>query len=114
VFVEEELSPFEVAVLSGIQKLNGNAVVSALLAELKKQTGRTTSARTLYAVLARLDGRGLLTFREADRSTVEGSRGRKLIRLTPTGIAALRAAAEGNARDSRLVRAILDGPGQRR
>ena len=106
---DEYLTQLELRVLSAVQKLGSEAVTPKLLIEMEKQARQRTSARTLYAVLSRLETRGLVTFQYVRRAVPIGSR-LKVARLTPAGSDVLRAAVDGHARVSGLIRAILNGP----
>lgn len=55
----EHLTYLELFVLSAIKQLTPVAFAPSILATIKQPSGRATSAGTLYAILARLESRGL-------------------------------------------------------
>lgn len=74
----------------------------AIMAEVEADTGEPLGAGTLYAVLARLERRGLI-------EALEPEERRRPYRLTPSGAAALRSHLDGLERLVRHGQARLAG-----
>ncbi len=83
------LAEFELYVMLAIARLDPEAYGAAIRREIQKRTGRPVSIGALYATLARLGEKGLMTFRLSEPEPVQGGRARKYCRLTPEGEAAL-------------------------
>jgi DNA-binding PadR family transcriptional regulator len=83
------LAEFELYVMLAIARLDPEAYGAAIRREIQKRTGRPVSIGALYATLARLGKKGLMTFRLSEPEPVQGGRARKYCRLTPEGEAAL-------------------------
>ncbi len=86
------LAEFELYVMLAIARLGDDGYGAAVRQEIERRTGRPVSIGALYAMLSRLEAKGLLTLRTV---TVEGQpgRARRYTRLTPRGTAAMRHSA---------------------
>lgn len=83
------LAEFELYVMLAIARLGDDAYGVAVRQAIEARTGRPVSVGALYATLARLEDKGLLTLRT---STGESRRGRprRYCRLTPEGTVTLK------------------------
>lgn len=86
------LAEFELYVMLAIAQLDSNAYGAAVRQEIETRTGRPISIGALYATLARLESKGLLTLRTV-HATGQRGRARRYCRLTPSGDQALRHSA---------------------
>jgi len=86
------LAEFELYVMLAIAQLGANAYGAAVRQEIETRTGRPVSIGALYATLARLEAKGLLTLRTS-RASGQRGRARRYGRLTPAGDTALRHSA---------------------
>lgn len=88
------LAEFELYVMLAVARLGEKAYGASIRREIQRRTGRPVSIGALYATLARLGEKGLLTFQISDPRPVQGGRARKYCRLTSEGRGALRHSAE--------------------
>ena len=93
----ESLAEFELFVMLAVARLS-EAYGAAIRREIEERTGRPVSIGAVYATLARLGEKGLLTFRHSDPQPVQGGRARKFCLLTPDGLEALEVATARIAR----------------
>ena len=94
---DQSLAEFELFVMLAVARLE-EPYGARIRKEIEERTGRTVSIGALYATLARLGEKGLLTFRHSDPRPVQGGRSRKFCFLTPDGRDALHLATERLAR----------------
>lgn len=87
------LAEFELYVMLAIARLGDEAYGARVRQAIEARTGRPVSIGALYATLARLAGKGLLTLREADPEPGQRGRPRKFASLTLEGEAATRHSA---------------------
>jgi len=80
---------FELYVLLASQALGDAAYGLAVRKHLEAQTGREIAVGAVYATLARLEDKGLVTFTVSAPMPVQGGRARKCVRLTAAGRRAL-------------------------
>jgi PadR family transcriptional regulator PadR len=83
------LGEFEVVVLMAVLRLTTEANGSAVRQEIERRTNRPVSRGSVYVTLDRLEEKGLLSSRLVDAPTVRGGT-RRLFRVTPTGIKAVK------------------------
>jgi DNA-binding PadR family transcriptional regulator len=83
------LAEFELYVMLAVARLGEKAYGAAIRREIQRRTGRPVSIGALYATLARLGEKGLLTFQVSDPRPVQGGRARKYCHLTGEGREAL-------------------------
>jgi DNA-binding PadR family transcriptional regulator len=88
------LGEFEHMVLAAVLRLGDAAYGAAIVKEIEQQTGRGVSGGSLYVTLDRLEDKGMVTSRMADRSPRRGGRPKRFVTVTPKGMKALRAARE--------------------
>lgn len=88
------LGEFEHMVLAAILRLGDRAYGAAIVREIEQQTGRSVSGGSLYVTLDRLEDKGLVSSRMAERSPRRGGRPKRFMSVTPEGLQALRAARE--------------------
>jgi len=88
------LTELEQLMMLSVIRLGDDAYAAAVRRDLAAAVGRRLSAATAHVTLVRLERKGLLDSRESDPEPVRGGRSRRCFRLTPGGVAALRAARE--------------------
>lgn len=91
------LAEFELYVMLAIAQLDDDAYGAKVRQEIERRTGRPVSIGALYATLARLEDKRLITAR-AVRAPGQAGRARRYSRLTTKGAAALRHSTEMLAR----------------
>jgi PadR family transcriptional regulator, regulatory protein PadR len=88
----EGLGNFELLVLLALIRL-GDAAYGVPIAEmLTKSLGRDVAAASVYAALARLAQKDLVTSRMGESTPERGGRARRYFRITAAGIREVRAA----------------------
>jgi PadR family transcriptional regulator len=88
------LGEFEHLVLLAVLRLDAEAYAPAILAEIEAQTGRPASRGSIYITLDRLEDKGLLRSTPAQGPPERGGRPRRYLKLTPSGLEALRDSRE--------------------
>lgn len=88
------LAEFELYVMLAVARLGPDAYGARVRQAIEDRTGRPVSIGALYATLARLADKGMLTLRESDPEPGQRGRPRKFARLTAEGEAATRHSAE--------------------
>lgn len=96
------LPEFELYVMLAVARLEGDAYGAAILREIEERTGRPVSIGALYATLARLGDKGMITVDEVDPLPGQRGRARKYCTLTPEGQEALGHSAE-------MLRRMMEG-----
>jgi DNA-binding PadR family transcriptional regulator len=86
------LGEFELYVMAAIVRLGGEAYGMAIGREIEARSGRTVAIGAVYATLARLQDKRLVTLTTGDPLPQPGGRPRRLARLTADGRRALREA----------------------
>ena len=84
------LAEFELYVMLAIAQKGDQAYGAVVREEIEARTGRPVSIGALYATLARLEAKGLITLRTARQVVGQRGRARRYCRLTPQGAGALR------------------------
>jgi PadR family transcriptional regulator PadR len=87
------LAEFELYVMLAVARLGDEAYGAKVRQTIESRTGRPVSIGALYATLARLADKGLLTLRESEPEAGQRGRPRKFARLTAEGQAAMRHSA---------------------
>lgn len=87
------LAEFELYVMLAVARLGEQAYGARVRQAIESTTGRPVSIGALYATLARLDRKGLVTLRESDPEPGQRGRPRKFVHLTAAGEAATRHSA---------------------
>ncbi len=90
----KDLNLTEEMVLWAVWRLEDEAYGVTIRDHLFRKAGRKYPYGTLYSALAKLEKVGYAKKTVADPSPVRGGRSKNLYRITPYGIAALKAAAE--------------------
>jgi PadR family transcriptional regulator PadR len=83
------LTDFELMVLLAILRLD-EAYGVPIARELEDTAGRTVVVGAVYAVLDRLEERGLVASRLGDPTPARGGRARRYFRVTPRGLRAVK------------------------
>lgn len=91
------LGELELFVLAAVQRLGDDASGVTIRREINDHTGRDVSMGSVYATVGRLSDKGFVEFEIADPKPVQGGRARRMVRLTPAGLAALRHALDALA-----------------
>ena len=84
------LDEFELYVMLAIAQTGDDAYGAQVRQEIERRTARPVSIGALYATLARLEAKGLITLRTARQIAGQRGRARRYSRLTPAGVDALR------------------------
>ncbi len=92
------LAEFELYVMSALSLLGDEAYGVTIRREIEERSGRSVAIGAVYATLARLADKGLVSFRVSEPLPVQGGRSRKHARLTAAGRRALAASTEMLAR----------------
>lgn len=86
------LAEFELYVMLAVARLGDDAYGAAVRQEIESRTARPVSIGALYATLARLEAKGLITLRTTKTAGQRG-RARRYCRLTADGATATRHSA---------------------
>lgn len=84
------LTDFELMTLLAVLRVGDEAYGVAIADELESTGGRRVMLAALYAALARLEERGLVTVTLGDPTPERGGRAKKYFRVTRTGLRAVR------------------------
>jgi PadR family transcriptional regulator PadR len=106
------LAEFELYVMLAITHLGDGAYGAAVRRAIEERTGRPVSIGGLYATLARLEDKDLLSCRVSAPQPIRGGRAKKHYKLTRRGQAALRHSTEMLRRMMRGIELTTD-PGSR-
>lgn len=90
----KDLNLTEEMILWAVWRLKNHAYGVTIRDYLIGKTGRRHPCGTLYSALAKLERLGFARKTVADPSPVRGGRSKNYYRITPSGIAALKAAVE--------------------
>jgi len=96
------LAEFELYVTLAVARLGDDAYGAAILREIEDRTGRPVSIGALYATLARLEDKGLVSVTPAEAEPGQRGRPRKYCRLAAPGEEAARHSSE-------MMRRMMDG-----
>jgi PadR family transcriptional regulator, regulatory protein PadR len=89
----ESLGEFELIVLLASLRLGPDeAYTVSIAADITQRTRRPVRRANVYTTLQRLESKGLVTTRLGDARPERGGRPRRLVTVTRTGLAAVRAA----------------------
>jgi PadR family transcriptional regulator PadR len=92
VVTSKHLGALEQMVLLAVLRLKDGGYGRAILDELKSRGGRRVSPGALYATVDRLEAKGLVRSRLGDPTPGRGGKRKRLLSVTPAGMAALRKA----------------------
>jgi DNA-binding PadR family transcriptional regulator len=84
------LGEFEVVVLMAVLQLRDDAYGSSIREEIERRTGRPVSRGAVYITLDRLEEKALLMSRVDGASGSRGGRPKRLFRVTPAGVKAVK------------------------
>jgi DNA-binding PadR family transcriptional regulator len=90
---EGPLGEFEVVILMAVLHLartRDDAFGSAIREEIERRSGRRVSRGSVYITLDRLEEKGLLQSRTGDSAAGRGDRPKRLFRVTPAGLKAVK------------------------
>ncbi len=88
----KHLGELEQMVLLAILRLEDEAYGLNVMRELKERAKREVSRGALYAVLDRLEGKGIVVSRFGDPTPGRGGKPRRYMSVTPLGVEALQRA----------------------
>jgi PadR family transcriptional regulator PadR len=91
---EGYLGEFEQMLLLAALRLGDDAYGVALMNELESSVGRRVSRGSVYVTLDRLQEKGWVTSKLSQPRPERGGRPRRLVRVTPQGVAELRRSRE--------------------
>lgn len=89
------LGEVEMLVLLAVLRLGDEAYAVPIRALIKADVGVDLSRGTIYVTLERLERKGYLTSWFSDPQAVRGGKARRIFRLKPAGLAAVRASKRG-------------------
>ena len=107
------LGEFETILLLAILHLTEQrreAYGSAIRHEIEARTLRAVPRGSIYITLDRLEDKGLLASREGGASPVRGQRPKRLFKVTPAGVRAVKSSVTVLARMQRGLEAVLGRP----
>lgn len=84
-----------------------SAYGSSIRDEIEARTGRAVSRGSIYVTLDRLEEKGLLISRAGGTSAARGDRPRRLFKVTPAGLRAVRASVGAVVRMQRGLEHVL-------
>jgi len=90
----DHLGQFELMVLLALMRLGDDAYGVTIADELEQQTGREVVIASVYATLARLQGRGLVSSSLGDATPERGGRAKRYFRITGAGVREVRGARQ--------------------
>lgn len=89
---DSRLSDVEQHALLAVWRLGDEAYGASIRDELTERTGRRLSVSAVYATLVRLERGGLVVSRAGEPTGVRGGKARRLFRIQPAGVGALKQA----------------------
>jgi PadR family transcriptional regulator PadR len=104
------LGEFETLLLLAVLHLSEperEAYGSAIRDEIEARTGRPVPRGSIYVTLDRLEDKGLLVSREGGASRARGDRPKRIFRVTPAGVRAVKSSVTALARMHRGLEAVL-------
>ena len=87
---ERFLTDFELMVMLAVLRIRENAYGVSIAREIEETGGRAVTHAAVYLALDRLCEQGLVASRLGDPTPERGGRAKKLCRITPTGLRAIR------------------------
>ena len=82
------IGEFEYVLIAAAVRLGDQAYGAAIRAEISSSTGRNCSLGALYTTLDRLESKGFLKTWMGEATPQRGGRAKRMVRVTPKGIAA--------------------------
>ena len=90
----ESLGEFEQMVLIAILQLSGDVYGVPIVDEIHRRTGRKVADAAVYVALRRLEQRGFIASWMSEPTTERGGKARRCVKVSPTGLRALRASRQ--------------------
>ena len=91
----DQLAAFEQLVLLALLSLDDDEAYGMNIRQvLQDEVGRDVSVPTVYSALDRLESKGFVSSRLGEPTAERGGRAKKLFRVKPAGLAALREARQ--------------------
>ena len=103
------LGEFEQMVLLAIVQLTGDIYGVPIVEEIERRTGRSVARAAVYVTLRRLETKGLISSWMGDPTPERGGKARRLVRIEPSGLEALREAREAMDRMWRGAQVRMKG-----
>ncbi len=104
------LGELEQLLLLAVLQCGQEAYTVPIRQVLLGKSGRTIARGALHTSLDRLEAKGFVTSRMGDPLAIRGGRARRYFAVTPTGLAALRAARAAVSTLSRGLESLLEPP----
>ncbi len=101
---------FELLVMLAIMRLGSGAYGVTIREELERETSRTLTLGTIYKTVGRLEAKGHLRSSASEPTAERGGRRKKLYRVTPAGLAAVRHSLEDVRRLAEGLKLKLEMP----
>ena len=103
------LGEFERLVLLAVLRCDSHAYALPVRREIEEAAERSVSRGALYRTLERLATKGLVDYRFEDADETRGGHPRKIFRVTPPGVEALRRSHAVTARLTDGLERVLEG-----
>jgi len=84
------ISRSEEFLLLAVWRLKENAYGVTIREQIREETGKTWAYGALFVMLSRLEKKGYLTSHFADPSSERGGKSKRIFKLTPQGVNALK------------------------
>jgi DNA-binding PadR family transcriptional regulator len=84
------LGEFEVVILMAVLHLGGDAYGSTIRDEIERRSHRQVARGAVYITLERLEEKGLLASKIGGATPARGGRPKRLFRVTPAGVKAVK------------------------
>jgi DNA-binding PadR family transcriptional regulator len=88
------LGEFEQMVLLAIVQLTGDVYGVPIVEEIERRTGRSVARAAVYVTLRRLESKGLISSWMGEPTAERGGKARRLVKIEPEGLQALRESRE--------------------
>ncbi len=82
------LGEFEYLLITAAARLGDDAYGAAMREEIESTTGRRCSIGALYTTVDRLESKGLVETWMGEATAQRGGRAKRMVRVTPRGVAA--------------------------
>lgn len=82
------LGEFEYLLITAAARLGNDAYGAAMREEIESTTGRRCSLGALYTTVDRLESKGLVETWMGEATALRGGRAKRMVRVTPLGVAA--------------------------
>jgi PadR family transcriptional regulator, regulatory protein PadR len=92
------LGEFEQMVLLAIVQLEGDVYGVPIVEEIERRTGRAVARAAVYVTLRRLESKKLISSWMGEPSAERGGKARRLVKIEPAGLEALRESREAMER----------------